>query len=313
MKQESPKVAELASFAAYADSGEAALSSAPVSVIIPVHNEQDGVARVVEQVRGALVTPARPATRVEILVVDDGSTDASAERARQAGARVIQHPGNLGYGAAIKTGLRHASHEVIVITDGDGTYPAAQMDALVRELERCDMAVGARTGSDVNIPWTRRPAKRLLTWLAVYLAQKPIPDLNSGLRAFRKSDAMRFFNLYPSGFSFTTTITLAYLSNDLLVHYLPIDYHPRIGRSKLRPIRDTKNLFLTVVRSIIFFNPMRVCIPLALAMFAVALYVALFIRDSHGNILDGTISILSLGAIQVIILGFLADAIARLR
>jgi hypothetical protein len=183
----------------------------------------------------------------------------------------------------------------------------------VEELARCDMAVGARIGPDVHIPIERRPAKWLLTKLAVYLAQKPIADLNSGLRAFRRSEVMRFLPLCPNGFSFSTTITLAYLCNDMTVHYLPINYHPRVGKSKIRPLRDTKNVFVTIVRSIVFFNPLRVFVPLAFVMFFVATLVALFVRDSHGNILDGTISILVLGGIQMIMLGFLADAISRLR
>jgi glycosyltransferase involved in cell wall biosynthesis len=289
-------------------------ATAPVTVLIPVFNEEGGIAAVLEEIREKFVAAGnRRPEDVEILVIDDGSTDRTVECAREAGMRVIRHPGNLGYGAALKTGLRQASHELIIITDGDGTYPAEAMDTLVRELDRCDMAVGARTGSNVHIPPERRPAKWLLGKIAVYLAEKPIPDLNSGLRAFRRTDALRFLNLYPSGFSFTTTITLAYLSSDLLVHYQPIDYRPRAGRSKLRPLRDTKNLFFTIIRSILFFNPMRVCIPIALAMFLVAFYFALFVRDSHGNILDGTISILCLGGIQMVILGFLADTIARMR
>jgi glycosyltransferase involved in cell wall biosynthesis len=289
------------------------LAASPVSVIIPAFNEEAAIGDVIRDARAALESEQRPAENVEIIVIDDGSTDATARVAEQAGARVIRHEGNLGYGAALKTGLRNASHDIIITTDGDGTYPASVMGQLVQELESCDMAVGARIGKDVHIPWERRPAKWILTKIAVYLAEKPIPDLNSGLRAFRKSDVMRFVNLCPSGFSFSTTITLAYLCNDLLVHYIPIDYHPRAGKSKIRPLRDTKNILLTIVRSIIFFNPMRVCVPLAMLMFVAALFVALFIRDSHGNILDGTISILTLSGIQTIILGFLADAIARLR
>lgn len=289
------------------------LARAPVSVIVPVCNEAGAVEQVVRRAREALTAGGRDTRAVEIIVVDDGSRDGSAELAERAGAIVIRHEGTLGYGAALKTGLRHASHEIVITTDGDGTYPAEAMPRLVEELAECDMAVGARVGRDVHIPWQRRPAKWLLTKIAVYLAEKPIPDLNSGLRAFRKSDVMRFVRLCPSGFSFSTTITLAYLCNDLLVHYLPIDYHPRTGQSKIRPLRDTKNLLLTIVRSIIFFNPMRVCVPLAGVLFAIALFFALFVRDSHGNILDGTISILVLGGLQIIMLGFLADAIARMR
>jgi len=289
------------------------LARAPVSVVIPACNEAGAIARVVREAREALITPERPPELVEVIVVDDGSTDATADEAERAGARVIRHEGNLGYGAALKTGIRAATHEIIVTTDGDGTYPASVMEQLVRELERSDMAVGARIGRDVNIPIERRPAKWLLTKIAVYLTEKPIPDLNSGLRAFRRADVLQFIKLCPSGFSFSTTITLAYLCNDMVVHYLPIDYHPRTGHSKIRPLRDTKNTLVTIIRCIVLFNPMRVFVPLALIMFVIAALVAIFIRDSQGNILDGTITILVLGGVQMIMLGFLADAIARLR
>lgn len=284
-----------------------------MTVIVPAHNEAQAIGRVVRDIFEVLVTPDRPRSSVEVLVVDDASTDDTARCAEDAGARVVRHEENLGYGAALKTGIRAASHEIIITTDGDGTYPAAAMPRLIQELIRCEMAVGARTGADVHIPWERRPAKWLLTKLAVYLAQKPIPDLNSGLRAFRRRDVLPYLRLCPSGFSFSTTITLAFLCNDKRVRYIPIDYHPRVGKSKLRPMRDTKNILLTIVRSIIFFNPLRVFVPLAMIMFVAATVVALFVRDSHGNILDGTISILVLGGIQMIMLGLLAEAIARLR
>lgn len=281
----------------------------PISVIIPALNEDRAILGVLADLCDVLRT-SFPGS--EIVVVDDGSTDATAAHAERAGVRVIRHRENLGYGAAVKTGLRAATHEVIVMVDADGTYPLKFVKPLVAELETCDMAVGHRPGENSS-PWLRGPAKWLLRQVAVFLAGKPIPDLNSGMRAFRKADAMRFINLYPAGFSFTTTQTLAYLTNGLLVHYVPIEYRVRTGRSKFRPIRDTKNLLLTIIRSVLFFNPLRVCLPLGFAIGFVALVFLLFIRDAHGNVLDGTITVLTMISLQVIITGFLADVIARMR
>ena len=293
-------------------------SEAPgLTVIIPACNEEGGVAGVVEAVKrilpGTLADLDLAGDAWEVIVVDDGSSDTTALKAAEAGARVIAHRQNIGYGAALKTGLRRAKFDTIVITDADSTYPVEEIPALVALLRQADMAVGSRTGAEVHIPTVRRPAKWLLKQTAQFLAGQKIPDLNSGLRVFRRADALRFHSLYPRGFSFTTTITLAYLSSDLLVAYHPINYNPRTGKSKIRPIRDTKNLFLTVIRSILLFNPLRVCIPLGTALVALALVIAIGPRDAHGNIYDGTITILIVCALQIIIVGFLADILARLR
>jgi glycosyltransferase involved in cell wall biosynthesis len=289
-------------------------AAAGVSLLIPAYNEENGVASAVIEAQKTLSALAeQQVEHWEIIVIDDGSSDGTTTAAEAAGARVLRHRQNIGYGAALKTGLRRARFETVVIADADGTYPIAEAETLLRMLQDCDMAVGSRTGGEVNIPIERRPAKWLLKITAEFLAGRRIPDLNSGLRAFRRSDALRFMSLYPSGFSFTTTITLAYLSSDLLVNYHPINYHPRTGKSKIRPIRDTKNLFLTVIRSILFFNPLRVCLPLGLALLFAAAVVALGPRDAHGRIYDGTITILVVSALQIIIVGFLADILARIR
>lgn len=269
---------------------------------------------VVSDARAALAqVEGLPDDASEILVVDDGSHDDTAREASVAGARVVRHRENLGYGAALKTGLKQARFEVIVIADGDGTYPLSAVPQLLEMLSDCDMAVGARTGAEVHIPTVRKPAKWLLTQTAQFLAQRPIPDLNSGLRAFRRQDAIRFLNLYPDGFSFTTTITLAYLSSHLAITYLPINYMERVGKSKIRPIRDTKNLFITVLRSILFFNPLRVCLPLGSLLLLVATLFVFFIRDSQGHIMDGTVTVLVVSAFQIYIVGFLADILSRMR
>jgi glycosyltransferase involved in cell wall biosynthesis len=178
-----------------------------VSVVIPAYNEEEGLAADVAVVRRVM---DESGLDCELIVVDDGSRDGTSEIAEQLeGIRLFRHPRNRGYGAALKTGIRHAEGEIIVITDADGTYPPRCIPDLVADMQHADMAVGARTGEVVKVPLLRKPAKWFLTRLASYLAETDIPDLNSGLRAFRRSDAVRFWSVLPMGFSFTTTITLA--------------------------------------------------------------------------------------------------------
>ena len=232
-----------------------------VSIIIPAYNEAGSIKAVVEAIRAVM----EPTGMIyEVIVVDDGSKDGSSAALVGQKVTLFTHPENKGYGASLKTGIRGAKGDIIVITDADGTYPVHMIPEMVREMERegFDMVVGARTGKDVNIPWVRRPAKFLLKKLADYLAETKIPDLNSGLRAFRKDLAFKYFHLLPSGFSFTTTITLAMLSDGYNVKYMPIDYLARKGgKSKIRPIKDFTNFILLIVRVITYFNPLKIFLP----------------------------------------------------
>jgi glycosyltransferase involved in cell wall biosynthesis len=189
----------------------------PVSIIVPAYNEEEGISATLADIRLAM---GRRPMEHEIIVVDDGSTDGTVDAAqRQEGVRLIQHHTNRGYGAAIKTGIRQARYDWIAIIDADGTYPPEALPGLLDEIDQCDMVVGARPSGD--IPAARRPAKWLLARLAEYLAETQIPDLNSGLRVFRKDVALSYFNILPSAFSFTITITIAFLSDHYLVKFVP--------------------------------------------------------------------------------------------
>lgn len=232
-----------------------------LTVIVPVYNEEAGIGDVLEDLRSTLERFGGP---WEILVVDDGSTDGSAEAVSAAGVRVIHHDVNRGYGASLKTGIRNARHDLIVITDADGTYPAASILELIRAMDPAEMVVAARTGERVRIPLLRRPAKWFLRKLAEYLAGVEIPDLNSGLRCFRKRTVEEYLHILPNGFSFTTTITLAYHADSRLVRYLPTNYEKRVGASKIRPLRDTYNFLLLILRTVMYFDPMRIFMPPAL-------------------------------------------------
>lgn len=235
------------------------------SVVVPAYNEEQAIGAVLADLRGVLGRSARPS---EILVVDDGSTDATASTAAAAGVRVLRHDRNLGYGASLKSGIRRARYDRIVITDADATYPAERLLDLVEALDEVDMAVGARTGEQVHVPFLRRPAKWCLRKLAQYLTGVAIPDLNSGLRSFRRAVVAEYMHLLPLGFSFTTTVTLAYHADGRLVRYLPIDYQKRRGSSKIRPLRDTYRFVLLILRTVMYFDPIRVFMPAALVALA---------------------------------------------
>lgn len=278
----------------------------PVSVVIPAFNEEGSVAVQVEKVRCVL---EECGVEHEIIVVDDGSMDQTANEATRAGARVLQHPRNRGYGAALKTGINAAQYETIAITDADGTYPCDVLPLLLEKAEDFDMVVGARVGEHVAVPMIRRPAKWFLRKLASYVAGQHIPDLNSGLRVMKKSLVERFEFILPSGFSFTTTITLALLSNDFLVYYHPINYYRRVGHSKIRPV-DTYHFLMLILRTIVFFNPLRVFLPLGAIFFVIGL--GKFAYDIFLDNLSETAVLGVLGAFIIWAMGLLSDQIARI-
>ncbi len=235
--------------------------SEPVSIIIPAYGEEEGVGAQVTAIERVLLAHA---IQHEIVVVDDGSKDHTAAAALAAGARVLQHPWNRGYGAALKTGINAARYDIIVISDADGTYPAEEIPTLLGLLDKADMAVGARIGKHVHIPFIRRPAKILLGWLATHVAGQKIPDLNSGLRAFRRECVRQYFPILSNRFSFTTTSTLALLADDYRVVYHPINYHQRVGKSKITASHFLDFVIL-VVRMAMLFQPLRIFVPLATA------------------------------------------------
>lgn len=277
----------------------------PVTILIPAYNEERGIGPVLEQVK-QLGLPG------EIIVVDDGSLDHTFEAASAvSGIKVLRHDVNRGYGQSLKTGILGSAHDIIVITDADGTYPNEDIPKLLKFVQSYDMVVGARTGKKVKIPILRRPAKKFLNVLANYLAGVEIPDLNSGLRIFRKEVAREFFHILPAGFSFTTTITLAMLSNGYRVKYVPIDYHQREGKSKINPIRDTLGFTSLIVRTTLYFNPLKVFMPLSgfVALAAVALLV--FSKLVLHRVMDISVIVLLSAALQIAVIGMLADLINK--
>jgi glycosyltransferase involved in cell wall biosynthesis len=278
-----------------------------VSIIIPAFNEEGGIAGTVAGVREVM---ARSRYDYEIIVVDDGSTDRTPERVRAAGARVVRHDTNRGYGAALKTGIRSAKGDWIVITDADATYPADRIPDLLRHTGEYDMVVGARTGGAAKIPLVRRPAKWVLARVADYLAETRIPDYNSGLRVFRKDLALRFFKILPSGFSFTTTITLSSLCHGFRVKYIPVDYYKRTGKSKIHPIKDTYRFFMLIVRTTVYFNPLRVFMPIGFTLATAGVARAGYEVAIGGGLAEMSVLLL-LSGFQTVALGLIADMINK--
>ena len=277
-----------------------------VSVVIPAYNEEGAIE---ESVRSVLSAMESLDIDFELIVVDDGSSDRTRELSEAAGARVLALPENRGYGAALKAGIARAKHEIIVITDADGTYPSESIPDLLADLGEYDMVVGARIGENVAIPFIRRPAKWFLTGLASYLAGRTIPDLNSGLRVMRRSLVKQFEHLLPSGFSFTTTITLASLCSGSLVRYSPIAYHERIGESKIRPTHAFEFLIL-IIRTIVYFNPLKIFLPMGGVFFLGGMVK--FIYDVYIGNFSETALLGFLGAAIIWAVGLLSDQMSRI-
>lgn len=279
-----------------------------ISIVVPAYNEEDSLAAVLDELHGAL---ADTGLEFEILVVDDGSSDATSEIARDCSARLVRLPENRGYGSALKIGIRHARYDLICITDADGTYPSKAIATLVDRLlsEGFDMVVGARVGENVAIPWVRRPAKWALARLARLLSGIVIPDLNSGLRIFRRGIVTSFYRLLSNQFSFTTTLTLAMETNGYRVAYVPIDYRPRVGRSKIRPVADTLHFLQLILRITLYFSPLKIFLPLSGLLVLLAVAWGAYTHFVWGRLADVSTLVMAMAALQVGVVGLLAELI----
>ena len=277
-----------------------------VSIVIPAYNEEKGISGTIDGVVEAI----KPlGIEYELIVVNDGSTDKTAKIVENKNIKIINHEENKGYGASIKTGIRCSQYENILIIDADGTYPTEKLPDLLGYMNSSDMVVGARVGRKVHVPLIRRPAKWLLNRIANYLVDMKIPDLNSGFRVFRKKVAEHYFHILPNGFSFTTTITLAMISDGYQVHYESIDYYKREGRSKIKPV-DALNFLVFIVRTITYFNPLRVFLPICLALFGLGMARLCYDVFWLHNLTDST-TLLFLFALQVGLIGIVADLIVK--
>jgi glycosyltransferase involved in cell wall biosynthesis len=291
-----------------------------VSIVIPAFDEEDGIADQIKQIQQVISFHTIP---YEIIVVDDGSKDRTAERAALPGVRLLRHYENRGYGASLKTGIRAASHDKIIIIDADGTYPADQIPAMLTQLERSDLIVGARIGEKVHNQSARQPAKWLLRVLAARIAERDIPDLNSGMRAFRRECIQQYFPILSNRFSFTTTMTLAYLADDYHITYHPINYFPRSGKSKIVP-RHFIDFLVLIIRISMIFNPLKVFVPMALFFGSLGILktiydvLAVFARSVNPGldlflqpVLSTSAVLLLFVGLQFLMIGMVADGVIR--
>ena len=279
-----------------------------LSVVVPAYNEQESIGGVIKELISLFESKGY---NYDIIVVDDGSTDRTADIVSKTSARLFRHPSRKGYGSALKTGIRRAHQETIVIIDADGTYPVGAIAHLLGYMDRYDMVVGARINKGVKMQLIRRFAKWILRKIANYLTGAKIPDLNSGLRVFKKNTVIRFFNILPSGFSFTTTITLAMLTNGYFLHYVPIDYYSRAGKSKIRPIRDVSQFLFLIFKTVMYFNPLKVFLPVSGILFVTSIFVFFYSAFFMPRVMDAAVSIIFMSAVQVLAIGMLADLIDK--
>lgn len=275
-----------------------------VSIIIPAFNEEEVIGFVVKAIHLAFPDS-------EIIVVNDGSTDNTAGEIAELGVIVLNHDHNRGYGASLKTGARAATRDYILFCDGDGQHSVEDVRRLMNECDGYDLVVGARK-SDSHQPIIRRPGKIVMTKFAELLAGTKIPDLNSGLRIFKRDTLMRYLHLMPDGFSFSTTSTFAIMKSNRKYKYIPIKVNKRVGKSTVGQLKHGLEALLLMLRLAVLFEPLKVFLTVAGAFFVLS--VVSFSLDiySTGGIADTTV-LLVVSTIIVFMSGLLCDQVCAMR
>ena len=243
------------------------MNNKAISIIIPALNEEGAIGETIKKIQDVFASTKR---RFEVIVVDDGSTDDTGKKAEEAGARVIRHPINTGYGSALLSGIASARYELIGMIDGDGSYQPEDFHKLLEFGDDFDMVIGARTGVHYRGSFLKTPAREAFHWLAQYITGEKIPDVNSGMRVFKKEAIAKIEHIICRGFSFSTTLTLNLLSGGSFVKFVPISYHKRVGRSHVRYLRDTLRAGQIMVETLIYFNPIKIMLPLVLLSFFIS-------------------------------------------
>jgi glycosyltransferase involved in cell wall biosynthesis len=274
------------------------------SIVVPAFNEGQAVAALVTALRAA-------ASWGEILVVDDGSSDDTGDRAAAAGARVIRHPYNKGNGAAVKTGIRLATGAFVLIMDADGQHQPADAPRLVAHLDAFDLVVGARSAR-TQASAARRAGNRVLSLIASYLTEQPIPDLTSGFRAARRDRLMEFLHLLPNGFSTPTTTTLAFIKAGYSVRFEPVEALQRTGASKIHPGPDGARFLLILLKVITIFSPLRIFLPISAVSFGVGAAYGVWTIVTQSHVTNSSVLLILFSAV-VFLVGLVSEQISALR
>jgi glycosyltransferase involved in cell wall biosynthesis len=283
------------------------VSESMITIVIPAYNEEKTIADVV---RGVMAN----APDARVLVIDDGSTDNTLKRATDAGAEVIRHPTNKGNGACLKTALRSLKGGIIAVLDADGQHDPKELPRILDQLKDFDLVVGARNFSNQEGSPLRNLGNRLLRGLASFLAERDIPDLTSGFRAFRHEVAIKFLHLYPNGYSFPSTSTLSFITAGYNVTFTPIavNSRPVHTKSKLRPFRDGFRFIMFILRIITMTNPNKIFLPAGLIMVLMGIFLTVRNLILFQQFSGGVVLFLA-GGINIIFFGLILDQFASLR
>ncbi len=279
-----------------------------VSFIVPVYNEEKATPQAIRELKNFLDKSGD--IEFEIIAVNDGSTDKTAEFLSQiTGMQLISHPYNKGYGAALKTGIKNSIFDWVLFYDSDGQFSPEEIPKLLEYLDGYDMVVGSRL--DKKAPFLRKPGRAFLHWLANYLADQKIPDLNCGFRAVKKAKVEEFWHLLPDSFSFTTTLTLAFQKSGLNIKYVPIEINKRTGGKSAVKVKHAIRTFFLIFRTILLFSPLRVFMPAVLLLWAM-LGVSLIYDIYHVHVTNTTV-VLFTSSLIIFLFGLLADQISAIR
>ncbi|MCX6170071.1 MAG: glycosyltransferase family 2 protein [Ignavibacteriales bacterium] len=283
-----------------------------LTVIIPVFNEETAIENTLKEL---LVGSSK--NNWEILVVNDGSTDNTKNILKNAPSiRVVNHPYNKGYGAALKTGIKNSTTELVCFYDADGQHNPSDIENLIKNFDTYDMLVGERQ-KDSHQEWVRKPGKWLLSSVANFLTGRKIPDLNSGLRLIRKDVIIKLLHLFPDGFSFSTTSTIAFLNLGYNLGYFPIKTNKRIGKSTVKQLKHGSNVLLLILRLIILFNPLKIFVPASILIFISGIIYELIqgiilMPPGAARLIPGAFFLMITG-ILIFFFGLVVDQISEMR